>query len=356
LIVGVTLQNRIEKKIQRMLMVGKHPKEVFEELTLYLFRKKISDEEKISILKFGLNAGLHKGLMSVFSDMFHDKHVIPWHIFMDILAKNNVTIPKEVVESVLKGVKRQGREEDLTFIKSWDDKDQRFAEIRKEFTKQRQEDFGQKKNQMYEKLNFYRSQRMFHEEEKLLKIMSRMFPKDIAIYEEMQRFQEANAHEIIARNSLKDSPNDFIFNIEKKLSKAEQVFLASLKTYVLETVRTEKRTAYNFAIMFRMMGQPKMALEVIAHAIKDLPTAWLEIDLLLEAGMDVQCLDKIHEIELRYCDDPETTFAGTYARARALHNLGQGAKAIDLLKSILDVRPDYRSANSLLTEWAQRWV
>ena len=335
-------------------MVGKHQKEVFEELTLYLFRKKISDEEKISILKFGLNAGLHKDLMSVFSDMFHDKHTIPWHIFMELLARNEIKPPKEVIESVLKGVKRQEREADLALIQSWDQFDKRFLDIRIEFLKQQQEEFGQKKNQMYEKLNFYRSQRMFHEEEKLLKIMARMFPMEIAIQEEMHRFKEAHAHEIIARSSRQDPHEDFIPR-EEPLSKAETLFLGNLKGFVLEAVRKEKHTAYNFAIMFRMMGQPKVALEVVPFGVKTPQLAWLEIDLLLEAGMDVQCLDKIHEIELRYCDDPETTFAATYARARALNNLGQGGKAIDLLKSILDVRPDYRSANSLLTEWAQRW-
>lgn len=349
------MQNRIEKKIQRMLLVGKHTHEIFEELTLYLFRKKISDEEKASILKFALNAGLTKDLLSVFADLFHDQNTIPWNLFLELITRSQAAVPREVVESVLKGIRRQEREDDLLMVGSWDKIDPRFAEIREGIENRRDEEFGQKKNQMYERLSFYRSQRMFVEEEKLLKIMARMFPNDSAVFEEMNRFQEANAHEIIAQSTRKDRQDSLIPELQK-LSTAESIFLKNLKNFAMERVHVKKASAYNFAVMFRMMGQPKVALEIVELGSEDQALAWLEIDLLLEAKMDVQCLDKIHNIELRFCEDPETTFAATYARAKALNNLGESAKAIDLLRSILDVRPDYRSANSLLTEWAQRWV
>lgn len=351
------MNNRIERKIQKMLKVEKKPSEVFDELTLYLFRKKITDEERVSIIQFAVNAGLDQQLLSVFVDLFHEKQVVPWNLFMDLIERQKLKPTKHVIESVIKGVRRQKREEDLSLTDKWDKHDGRFLEIRERITKKRHEEFSERKGVLLDKLSFYRAQRMIHEEEKLLKIMRRMFPADQQIRNEFENFKEVQAHEIISRNQEKGRETKTDYGVlPTPLTKDEKKFVLNLKGFILDIVKKEKHTAYNFAILFRFIGEPRLGLEILRYVPVSASADWLIIDLLIEDGQYIQCLDKVHEVELKYSMDPETTFAATYARARALNHLGQSGKAIDLLKSIIEVRPDYRSAHSLLTEWSEQWA
>ena len=55
----------------------------------------------------------------------------------------------------------------------------------------------------------------------------------------------------------------------------------------------------------------------------------------------------------RYDAHPkDKVVAITYARARALKGLGQDDLATDLLRSLVRVRPSYKSAQSLLMDWS----
>jgi hypothetical protein len=58
-------------------------------------------------------------------------------------------------------------------------------------------------------------------------------------------------------------------------------------------------------------------------------------------------------MEIKYISDPETTFAVSYLRAQALQGLGQHGSALEIMQSIVRVRPNYRSAHSLILEWTE---
>ena len=62
--------------------------------------------------------------------------------------------------------------------------------------------------------------------------------------------------------------------------------------------------------------------------------------------------EAVNHLEIKYVDDPETTFAVAYLRAQCLRELGQEAAALETLRSLVRVRPNYRSAHALILEWA----
>ena len=110
--------------------------------------------------------------------------------------------------------------------------------------------------------------------------------------------------------------------------------------------------AYNLAIGLYFIELYHEALQVIRRAPESSAKDWFYLELLLRCGRYLECLDEVNQIELKYSADPESTFAATYIRAQALWGLGQTGSAIELLRSIVDIRPSYRSAHSLLNEWA----
>ncbi|MCB0407754.1 MAG: hypothetical protein KDD34_06070 [Bdellovibrionales bacterium] len=344
------MANRIERKIQRLLLVNKPQKDIFDELVAHLFQKKISEDERNSIFNFALNAGLYQELLATFVEAFHEKIPIPWGLYIRLLKLTGVTPNKEVIESVIKGAKRQNRVDTLALATDWESLDSRFKELRITVENDRHQKYKNKKQMLLDKVEFYRSQRMVDEEKRALKILLRMFPDDKDLVREYQKFEQEWAKEVISRSASETHESKLTERIF--LNAEEQKVCGSILQQMQEICSQNNNSAYNFAIGLKFMGSPEAALKILEFADDTWEVEWLKIDLLIDSGRFVDCLSQVHDIELRYANDPETTFAATYARAKALNGLGQTGPAIDLLQSIVSVRPNYRSAFTLMTQWA----
>jgi tetratricopeptide (TPR) repeat protein len=101
------------------------------------------------------------------------------------------------------------------------------------------------------------------------------------------------------------------------------------------------------------MAEYLMGLEILAWAPAVPPNDWLRAELLVHARRFVEGLEHLKHLEVRYVDDPETSFAVSYLKAQCLQELGQKDAALEILKSIVRVRPNYRSAHALIQEWTE---
>jgi hypothetical protein len=105
-------------------------------------------------------------------------------------------------------------------------------------------------------------------------------------------------------------------------------------------------------MLFYFIEAYTQALTILNLAPSSPERDWMTLDLLIECRRFVECLVSVDQVEIAHCHDPETTFGAAYIRARALHGLGQDAQAIEILQSIVNIRPNYRSARTLMHEWA----
>jgi tetratricopeptide (TPR) repeat protein len=110
--------------------------------------------------------------------------------------------------------------------------------------------------------------------------------------------------------------------------------------------------AYDLAMGLQMMDFHSEALQILALASPSPAVDWLRLELEVRARRFVTALEEAHRLETLYASDPDAAFAATYARARALYGLGEKQTAIDLLRGLVKIRPHYRSAHSLLLDWA----
>jgi hypothetical protein len=346
------LANRAERKIHRLLTVGKTPQAIFDEITIDLLQKKVNEAERLSIFNFAMNAGLYQQLLANFVEVFHEKAPTPWSHFMILLDKLKIKPSKDVIESVLKGARRQERLESLALTHAWDIFDPRFGEIRSQVEAERKQKYSDKKRMLLDKIEFYRNQRMADEERRAIRVLLKMYPDDPGIKQEFEHFQRQWARDVVARNAIETHDSRVLQRptLEPEERKAAKIFMDAM----ISKAQTNASTAYNFAIGLKMMGLPEAGLKVLEMIDDSWASEWLKVELLIDCGRFVDCLNSVHELELRYSTNPEATFAATYARAKALHGLGQSGPAIDLLQSIVNIRPNYRSAYTLMTEWASQ--
>ena len=70
----------------------------------------------------------------------------------------------------------------------------------------------------------------------------------------------------------------------------------------------------------------------------------------MESEEYIQVLEECSQIEKNQIDDPEIKFALAYLKAKAFSKLGQRELARQLFQEIVNLRPTYRSAATLLRE------
>ena len=82
-----------------------------------------------------------------------------------------------------------------------------------------------------------------------------------------------------------------------------------------------------------------------------LPPIRLKAEILFESGRFLDLLKHVEHIEKDLSISPESTYGAVYLKAQAYHGLGQKDLAIQMLESLSQIRPSYRSTEALLHQW-----
>jgi hypothetical protein len=131
--------------------------------------------------------------------------------------------------------------------------------------------------------------------------------------------------------------------------------LTSMKDLIVnrsvEMAQNDPHLAYDLALNLHFMSLDSDAIRVLEFALPSAAVDWLRLELMIQSRQFVSALDIATRMEIDYAADPESAFAVAYNRARALHGLGEIGSAIELIETLVRVRPNYKSAEALLREW-----
>src|SRR6185503_6240160 len=113
---------------------------------------------------------------------------IPFDILIDICARVNLQPGNAIIESLIKGLKKQKALDELIASKGFDKWDSRLTGMRNELLEQKLEHNKKFKENMVEKFEFLRNQRMTEQAGKVLKRLIELYPDDKALADMRQRF------------------------------------------------------------------------------------------------------------------------------------------------------------------------
>lgn len=347
------MDRKTELEISDLLMRWSNPERVAGILSERLSEPDTSVEEALTIFNFLIHSGRFQLMLKPIMTRLQAGFPVPWAALVELLARNNIRPTKEVLEAIFKGAQEQGGLENLVQSHSWDDYDGRFKPLREELQERLQEDLVRKKEALKEKLGFLANHRMIEEEEKVLKLLLRMFPEDSEVQAHHLQFQERWAREVLANQRQSHFSADLLQRPPAKWTKKEEELLQLWLTEAEKLSRQRAALATNFCMFFYFIDAFPQALAILNLAPSSPQRDWLTLDLLIECRRFLECLVAVDKVEVAYSHDPETTFGSAYIRARALHGLGQDAQAIEILQGIVNVRPNYRSARTLMHEWTE---
>lgn len=343
------LAANLELEIQNQLL--EHSTlEVSEQLLAYVRESEnLGPDEIQSIFTFFLKTGSYKTIIHACLENFAiEKFQTPWHLFIEALTLGAYPMDQKILNAIVKGIEESHSELEACRSLRLDRYRQEFVRWRAERHEHYLKETADSKNKLLDQLNYVKSQRLYDQEKKVLSLLFKMFPDDQAIRTLYREHTERYAEEILLRKG-RTNRNRNPFR-EKPDPEYEQVSKAFAESLILRSLEVPS-IAYELAVAALVHELYEAGLSIIENCPPGRPRDWLQLELLLGARHHLELLQKLNKVEIQYSDDPETFFATAYYRAQALWGLGQAHTAIEVLESLLESRPSYRSGLSLLSQW-----
>jgi hypothetical protein len=341
-----------ENEIRSLMQSLQSPAKVAEDLARRWHSQLLSEAEQIDCAQFLISAGLLPQFFKILQTSLSESGRLPWAQVSEAIGRAKLKPTEEEIEAIIEGARIQKGLSDLVRSHQLDIWSRKFAELRTQSREIRKQELEDKKQELKDRLQFLRANRLENEEKKALEEIEAMFPSAEEFARERESFEMRRARDVIARANRPDP----MIELERKALRLPEDQVASKSLIVsraTELAKADPKQAYNLALGLHFMDFHFEALQVLDFADrKQSPSIdWLRLDLMLHAHRFIDVIEESKRLEAEHANDPESAFAATYARARALKGLGQTSTAVDLMRSLVNVRPSYKSAQSLLTDW-----
>ena len=338
----------LEKEIQKML-IAKGSLVILARRLLKKASKYKDPSVFLSVCQFIYQAGFYDLLVETSIKRLKQKKILPWSLIIAIMESHKIKLPKKTRDFFIKGIIEQDQAGALLTNQLWDRRHPELIEMKEKKARKIRKKKNPKIVRLMEDLDFIQAQGVLKKEEEILKSLKKIDPHNPEVQEKWLKFQEKWGRDIIfQKKTLLHRKSDAFFVPPSEKEKTEVKNLARSIKAILQK-KPEK--SHDMALLFYFIGHPHSAIEILKDHINSVASKWLYLDLLLQSGLYVDCLNFVDIMEEEYHKDPETVFALTYARAKAYYGLGKKIKAKGILSDLLKVRPNYRLTHHILKEW-----
>lgn len=346
----------IEIEIQHLLNELGDTELVADELIRRWERNIYDPRQQFVLAQFLLHCGFYPSLFDQLHRLVTQERRLPWAQFAEALGRCRVAPSEAELKAMVEGLNEQEAMDEILLSIQTERWDKLFVKKRSERRNRIKLEYAAKKATLLEKLEFMRSQRLYEEEGRVMTELQALFPLDSQIQKVEEDYQDRWAREVVARNissntDVTDELASRLNELTPEQKSIKEIFARQAYEKAKDQVTKNPETAYDMALLLSFMDFYTEAIEVLNLATSEVRVDWLKLELLLKARQFLTALEEAGRLEIAYAGDPESTFSVVYARARALWGLGQGDLAIELMQSLVKIRPNYKSAQSLLADW-----
>ncbi len=346
-------ENEVEREIADHLAAERSLDVIASQCLARIISGDCSFDERKGRLNFLFRGGFYSQIFNVYVQALEQGLEIPLSYLLETLVIFKQIPPRDLVAHFLKQPLTLRQKQEMVLSRAWDSLDQRLVAWRRNLILELQEKLESREEQMRERLAFYQNQRMVEEERKFLNFLLKIYPDSAEFLAAQKGFDERWARHVIAEAASHQFDEPATKNRAVGMDTEQWPIAMAMLDRVLELVHERPERAMDFAILLWFLELFPQALIVLDKGQESADERWFRIDLLLVLRRFVDALQEIQKLEVDFGADPETSFAAIYLRAQALHGLGQVTQALELMQSLVNVRPDYRSARSYVTKWTE---
>lgn len=355
------MSTAIEAEIRQLYIESGDPLTVATQLAKRWDAGVLEDDDVRSLTRFMIHTGLLPHLFNHIRRKLKKDARIPWSALVEALARVDATLTPLEIDAIFEGVEEQSRNYqtdlltgDLVESAGLDRFDPRPLEARRRRVENAKRQHEEKRADLMRRLEYARVNRLLTQERRILEEIQAFDPNDPALRREKDLFEFREAQEIVA-NALAHSPPKS--ELERKYSRLTPETREAARP-IVKQARTMAKTAseqelYDLALMLVFMELYGEAIAILESRRLSERIDWMILETMILGRQFAAALGEVESLEVKYAGEPEAPFALTYARARALWGLGDTVTAIELMRSLVKVRPSYRSATTLLQQWIE---
>lgn len=351
-----------ELKIHQLFLEHNDFERVADQLIRQWNQSKFSEEEEKELLNFLFNTGLYPSILEKISFSLEKEKDFSWQNYLMLINEIDSSLDESVAEALVSGLQESNQKFSIYFTED-SVLNETFSELRVSSDDLRngfEQHYETRKSELKDRLHFLRSQRLFEEEKKTLQLIEKLSPSEKMLsHSDWADYNERWANHVLAEKNVKKN-----VATERKTQKVHRQWQKEMNTIVLpvvqsmqENLKESPELAEDFALGLRFMDFPQHSLDILENKNEKRAKAcsqdWLVADLLFESRRFVDLLSWLKLLEEKYSDDTETAFASSFLKSQALWELGEQTLALDILRGILKIRPNYRFAHTLFQEWTE---
>ncbi len=205
------------------------------------------------------------------------------------------------------------------------------------------------RKELIQKFELFSSQNLNEPAKNTIRKLEKVFPNDPEIVRITLKFKEKDAENIFDKHRFKKSRLDVKPKPDPEFESAQ----AGLAKFIKQNLARFEGYESDIAIMCITMEMPETALEMFHSPDIINEHIWLYMEVLLLNRRNLEILTLLPAVEKGYSHLPDTFLACTFLRSLALWNLGEKNTAIEVLQSVVEIKPSYRSSDVLLAEWSR---
>ena len=345
------MSSEIELEINFLLQESNQTKETAIYFLFDIHNPEYSWKDKLSILHFALNTGAHQEILSCLHNWFKNEKKFPWTIFIETLNQLSFQPSQKLINSIFEGAQVEKAINQLALTTCWENHDPRFKDNRSNFFKKKNLEYQSKIDELRQKIIYLREEQLVDEEERAIKQLKTLKPnEDTAIQQE--HLKERWARNII--QNFQPSYSQDYTNAKINLSSEEKKISKTLANEAKKYTEKNNEARYEFALLLYFSEFYSEALSILPKTNEKNITA-LKLELFYKSKQFIYCLDLADQLTLDPNQDTDARLNATYMKALSYWELHKQSLAIETLKSITNINPDFRSAKELLYSWTGRY-
>ena len=345
------MSEAIELKIQRLLLESEDQERVADTLLKEWDHDKLSETEARAVGYFLVNTGLAPSLLERINRQLNSERTVFWEIYSLIAAQASKHLDIKSLKSIVDGATEQGVDLALLYDEKLAEKSDSIKQAWTKYKSLLMENYEERQIELIDQIQFLSTQRLIEEEKKALSLLDSLNPSSNEYGKLVEDFENRWARHILNLKQSVETTYRLTLKIRDDWHRQMGKTFAPLFESLEEASKKTPESTLDLALTAYFMDFTNEAMNLLETATPSESRDWLLAELFLENRRYIDLLEWTDQLGLKYADLPESTFAVSYLKAKAFWGLGQPALAIDLITSIIQVRPNYRSASTLLQEW-----
>ncbi|MDE0152179.1 MAG: hypothetical protein OXK80_06795 [Bdellovibrionales bacterium] len=293
---------------------------------------------------FLFTGGLHKHLFKYLIGRLKKNLPIPWGYLFILIKKYQLDISTDLVTQVfLKGDHESSFLAVSHCLESSELLNLRTEHLNQQYRKDPQLNIE-------EELQIAKSQRLTKKEGKLIQDLIQLDDKNPLFQQRQKEYQYTQAKDVF--NEYKNAHQNLMYTIRNQTSPEEDKILKNLVKGLNQLAKKHPPALINdMIIILSSTGYTHLAIEFLEDHLNTDGRQWIYLDLLLEDKQYLKCLNFIEQTFLQTHPNSDTAFSLNYAKAQAYYGLKEYEKAKTIMNNLVSLRPQYRSAKALLSQW-----